>query len=96
MRPPGSVWLHVFVGFDCATVCSFCHCLCRVLTPALLKEYRRLTTDIHGHVPFVVHERARVAVTGEDMKLCGPGKWVGDACINMYMALLQVRVCRRR
>lgn len=60
-----------------------------MLTPPLLAEYNRLTRDVHGYDPYVVHPRTRVSVSGEDLKLCGPSKWVGDACINMYMALLQ-------
>lgn len=67
-----------------------CYRCCRILTQPLRTEYRRLTTEIHGHEAFVVHPRARVGITGEDIKLCAPGAWVGDACINMYMALLQV------
>eukprot|EP00892_Ulva_mutabilis_P008029 jgi/Ulvmu1/5599/UM023_0136.1 len=63
----------------------------RMLTAPLIAEYRRLTREISGHDPYAIHPRARVAVSGEDLKLCGPSKWVGDACINMYMALLQDR-----
>lgn len=68
-------------------------CHCRILTAPLIAEYRRLTREISGHDPYVIHPRARIAVSGEDLKLCGPSEWVGDSCINMYMALLQARHC---
>jgi Ulp1 family protease len=37
------------------------------------------------------HERSKLELAGHDLKTLAPGQWLNDECMNMYIALLQVR-----
>jgi Ulp1 family protease len=66
-----------------------CMC-CRVVTGNLLTAYEKLVHDIRQYDTVVTHERAHVCISGEEFHTMAPKEWLGDACINMYIALLQV------
>lgn len=40
----------------------------------------------------VSHARSSLELTRYDLSTLRPGEWLNDECMNMYMALLQVRV----
>jgi Ulp1 family protease len=40
----------------------------------------------------VRHSRSNLELTRYDLSTMRPGEWLNDECMNMYMALLQVRV----
>jgi hypothetical protein len=39
------------------------------------------------------HDRSKLELAGHDLKTMAPGDWLNDECMNMYIALLQVREC---
>lgn len=63
---------------------------CRVICGRLCAAYEQLVMKLRQYDTVVSHDRAHVGITGEEFHTMAPRAWLGDACINMYIALLQV------
>lgn len=68
---------------------GFVH-VCRVVAGSLLSAYEQLVYKIRQYDTVISHDRAHVGISGEEFHTMAPKNWLGDACINMYIALLQV------
>lgn len=66
------------------------HAWCRHVDGSLLDSYEQLAMRIRHYETVVSHARAHVGISGEEFHTMAPKEWLGDACINMYIALLQV------
>ena len=63
---------------------------CRTVAGKLRNAYDQVAHQLRQYDTVVSHERAHVGITGEEFHTMAPKEWLGDACINMYIALLQV------
>lgn len=62
----------------------------RTVAGKLRSAYDQLAHQLRQYETIVSHERAHVGISGEEFHSMAPKEWLGDACINMYIALLQV------